>query len=214
VLSALNRLRQIAVATPEVKDDYYDVLKERRIISVTLKEPSSKLDAAMEVIEGLEWDQERKDQVVVFSNFRDPLELLANRLKKKDIPYLHLDASMSDKQRYELWHETWPNKEHQVFLCTLAVGSESINLASAHRAIFLDQSWSPAQNKQAIGRIYRPGQTGVAQLIYIRAENTVDYRVLDTVNEKHGWFQMVFGITDDTDEGESDEPTESNEEQG
>jgi SNF2-related domain/Helicase conserved C-terminal domain len=202
VLSALNRLRQIAVATPEVKDDYYDVLKERRIISVTLKEPSSKLDAAMEVIDGLEWDEERKDQVVVFSNFRDPLDLLGKRLKKKGIPFLHLDAAMSDKQRYELWYETWPLKQHQVFLCTLAVGSESINLATAHRAIFLDQSWSPAQNKQAIGRIYRPGQTGVAQLIYIRAENTVDYRVLDTVNQKHGWFRQVFGIADDNNEDE------------
>jgi SNF2-related domain/Helicase conserved C-terminal domain len=200
VLSALNRLRQIAVATPEVKDDYYDYAKERRIISVTLKEPSSKLDAAMEIIDGLEWDNERKDQVVVFSNFRDPLELLKKRLEKAKIPFLHLDASMSDKQRYELWHETWPKKEHQVFLCTLAVGSESINLSSAHRAIFLDQAWSPAQNKQAIGRIYRPGQTGAAQLIYIRAENTVDYRVLDAVTTKSNWFRQVFGITDEEDD--------------
>jgi hypothetical protein len=206
VLSALNRLRQIAVATPEVKDDYYDWKQERRIISVTLKEPSSKLDAAMEIIDGLEWDDERKDQIVVFSNFKDPLELMKKRLDKAKIPYLHLDASMGDKQRYEMWHETWPKQEHQVFLCTLAVGSESINLATAHRAIFLDQSWSPAMNKQAIGRIYRPGQTGVAQLIYIRAENTVDYRVLDANEQKHGWFKAVFG--EDTEDESVDDSSE------
>lgn len=193
VLSMLNRLRQIAVATPEVTGEHYDPIAERTVLEVRLIEPSSKLDATMEVIDGLEWDKDRKDQVVVFSNFKDPLELLKVRLDKKNIPYLHLHAGMNDKDRYTMWHDEWPKKEHQVFLCTLAVGSESINLACANRAIFLDQAWSPAMNKQAIGRIYRPGQTGVAQLIYIRANETVDFRVLDAVEEKHGWFQQVFG---------------------
>jgi SNF2 family DNA or RNA helicase len=154
----------------------------------------------MEIIEGLEWDDERKDQIVVFSAFRDPLELMQRRLEKANIPYLRLMPEMNEKQRYELWHNTWTKKEHQVFLSTLAVGSESINLSAANRAIFLDQSWSPAMNKQAIGRIYRPGQTGVAQLIYIRANNTVDYRILDTVNEKTGWFKQIFGADEDDDD--------------
>ncbi|HEY1248771.1 MAG TPA: DEAD/DEAH box helicase [Nitrososphaera sp.] len=193
VLSALTRLRQICVATPEVKGEHEDPITGRRITEIELKEPSSKLDAAMEVIEGLEWDVDRKDQVVVFSNFRGPLELLRKRLEKAGIPFLHLKADHTEKQRYDLWHETWPKKEHQVFLCTLGVGSESINLTTAHRAIFLDQSWSPAQNAQAIGRVYRPGQKGMCQLIYIRAEATVDYRVLGKVTEKAGWFRDIFG---------------------
>lgn len=193
VLSMLNRLRQICVATPEVLDDYYDYNEERRIIKVKLKEPSSKLDATMEIIEGLEWDDEEKQQVVVFSNFRDPLELLKQRLTKANIEYIHLQASMNEKDRYELWHDIWPTQQHRVFLCTLAVGSESINLSSAHRAIFLDQSWSPKDNSQAIGRIYRPGQTGIAQIIYIRAEGTVDYRILGANEEKQGWFNQIFG---------------------
>ena len=200
VLSMLNRLRQICVATPEVLEDYYDENEDRRIIKVRLVEPSNKLDATMETIEGLEWDDERRDQVVVFSNFNDPLALMEERLKKAKIPYLRLRTEMNEKQRYELWHNTWPMKEHQVFLSTLRLGAESINLSAAHRAIFLDQDWSPAVNQQAIGRIYRPGQTGVAQLIYIRANNTVDYRILDTVNEKTGWFKQIFGNGDDDDD--------------
>ena len=206
VLSALTRLRQISVATPKVLRDEWDDKQERRVIEVELTEPSSKLDAAMEVIEGLEWDNERKDQVVVFSCFKQPLVLLKARLEKAKIPYLHMTADMSETKRFDLWHEKWNTGEYQVFLCTLGVGSESINLSAAHRAIFLDQDWSPAKNKQAIGRIYRPGQTGAAQLIYIRAENTVDYRVLDKVNEKHGWFKAIFGAQQgDDDNGDDDD---------
>jgi len=193
VLSMLTRLRQICVATPKVIGDEWNELLQKRIIQVELTEPSSKLDAAMEVIDGLEWDEEDKQQIVIFSDFKQPLLLMEKRLQKAKIPYLHLRSEMNDKARYELWHEIWPKKEHQVFLCTLGVGSESINLTSAHRAIFLDQAWSPARNAQAIGRIYRPGQTNATQLIYIRAENTVDYRVLGAVNEKRGWFKQIFG---------------------
>ena len=199
VISMLNRLRQIAVATPKVTKDEWDELKEKRVIEVDLIEPSSKLDATMDIIEGLEWDEERKDQVVVFSNYRKPLELLKTRLDKAGISYLHMTAEMNEKQRYALWNKDgpWWHKKAQVFLCTLGVGSESINLSCAHRAIFLDQSWSPAQNKQAIGRVYRPGQTGACQLIYIRARGTVDHRVLGAVNEKHGWFKTIFGKDED-----------------
>lgn len=202
VLSMLNRCRQIAVATPEVTGDKWNEELQRREITVKLTEPSSKLDAAMEVIDGLEWDIERKDQVVVFSNYRQPLELLATRLTNKNIPFLHLRSEMNDGKRYELWHDEWPQQKHQVFLTTLDLGAESINLTSAHRAIFLDQHWSPAKNKQAIGRIYRPGQTGAAQMIYIRANGTVDFRVLETVNEKMGWFKQIFGAQGDDDDTE------------
>jgi hypothetical protein len=198
VLSMLNRLRQITAATPDVKADYWNDLEQRRIIEVKLIEPSSKLDATMDIIEGLEWDAERKDQIVVFSFFRDPIALLKIRLAKAGISYLHMHTGLSERDLYEMWHDTFPKGEHQVFLSTLGKGAESINLTAAHRAIFLDQSWSPVQNAQAIGRVYRPGQTQPAQLIYIRAENTVDYRVLAANVEKHGWFMQIFGDQEDS----------------
>ena len=207
VLSMLNRLRQICVATPEVIDDYYDEKEERRIIKVKLVEPSSKLDATMEIIEGLEWDAERRDQVVVFSNFKDPLKLLEARLERANIPYLRLLSEMNEKKRYELWHDIWPTAQHQVFLSTLDLGSESINLTAAHRAIFLDQHWSPVKNTQAIGRVYRPGQTEACQLIYIRADGTTDNRVLDKQIKTKGWFKQIFG-DDDENDGESEVQTD------
>jgi chromodomain-helicase-DNA-binding protein 7 len=194
VLSQLNRLRQVAVATPEkYGDDYYDPKQDRVIQQIRLVEPSSKLDAVMELLENLEWDEENKQQVVVFSCFKDPLKLLEERLKKADIPYLRMLQGMSENERYKLWHDEWPRKEHRVFLTTLALGGESINLSSAQRAIFLDRSWSPKDNMQAVGRIYRPGQEGQTQIIYINAKNTTDKRIAKTNEIKTGWFREIFG---------------------
>ncbi|HEY7416310.1 MAG TPA: DEAD/DEAH box helicase, partial [Ktedonobacteraceae bacterium] len=195
VLVLLNRLRQVTVATPKVVREYPDPETGARKVEIELVEPSSKLDALMELIEGLEWDNDPdgiRQQLVVFSNFKDPINLACARFKKAGISYIRMDASDSESVRYHKWKVEWPKKEHQVFICTLQLGSESINLSSAQRCVFLDRSWSPKDNIQGIGRVRRPGQLGVTQVINIEAEGTVDQYVEGKVNRKTGWFKEIF----------------------
>lgn len=193
VLSQLNRLRQICVATPEVVGEYYDKKQERRVLKIKLTEPSSKLDEVMEILEELPWDLDSKAQVVVFSNFKDPLELLKVRLDKQGISYMHMEAKHNDKERYRMWHDEFPKKEHRVFMSTLQLGGESINLTPATYCIFLDRSWSPKDNMQGVGRVYRPGQDHGVEVIHINAIRTTDQRIEHVTNEKVGWFNEIFG---------------------
>lgn len=206
VLAALQRLRQVCVATPKVVEEYFDEEQQRRVQKIQLVEPSSKLDAVMEILDGLEWDEERRDQVVIFSNFKDPIEMLKKRFEPrwdingrqifKGIPYIHLRQQDNDQQRYNKWAIEFPKKEHQVFLSTLQLGSESISLTSASTCIFLDRSWSPKDNSQGESRVWRPGQEEVANIIHINAKETVDRRVRQTVERKGKWFTEIFGNED------------------
>lgn len=197
VLSALNRMRQISVATPKVVGTHFDEKLQRMRLEIELEEPSSKLDKVMELIDEIRWDDEIKRQVVVFSSFKDPLKLLETRLEKADVPYLHLKTEHNEEQRYQMWHDTFPQKEHKVFMSTLQLGGESINLACAQYMIFLDRDWSPKNMLQAVGRIYRPGQTGIPEIIYIDARNSIDARMKGLLDIKGKWFQQVFGKKDD-----------------
>ena len=144
----------------------------------------------MDIIKQLDDDD---TQAVVFSCFRDPLTLLEKRLEKANIPYLHMQQKHNDQQRYEMWHDTFPIKQHKVFLSTLALGGESINLACAQYLIFLDRSWSPKDMMQAVGRVYRPGQKGIPEIIYINAKSTVDSYVKKRLDTKGKWFNEIFG---------------------
>ena len=193
VLSLLNRLRQITVATPHKIGEYYDPIQERLIQQIELREPSSKLDALMDILDGMEWDDDYRQQAVVFSCFKDPIKLAKARMDKAKIPYIHLDVNDTDRVRIRKWKDDFPKKEHQVFICTLQLGGESIDLTSADTAIFLDRSWSPKDNEQAIGRIYRPGQTAVPQIIHINARGTTDQRIERANEIKLGWFNEIFG---------------------
>ena len=198
VLSLLSRLRQISVATPEKVDDYYDIKLDRRVQVIKLVEPSSKLDELMDLLEELRWDDEVKQKVVVFSQFKGPLELLKVRLDKKEVPYLHMEAHHNDEERYKMWHDTWPLPTHQVFMSTLDLGGESINLTPGQYCVFLDKSWSPRANNQAVGRVYRPGQTEAVELIYINARRTTDQMIESANVRKNGWFTEIFGEEDNT----------------
>lgn len=203
VLSLLNRLRQVCVATPKVTGEKFDPETGKRVVSVELVEPSSKLDALMDVIEGLRWDDDNRQQIVVFSNFKDPLNMLAARLDPKyakngkcidkGVPYIYLKSEDNDEVRQDKWLHQFPRKEHQVFMSTIALGGESIDLTPAEYIAFLDQSWSPKDNNQARDRVWRPGQKKTAVVIRLFAEGTVDSYVFDKNVEKQGWFDEIFG---------------------
>jgi len=201
VLSMLQRLRQICVATPEVIEDYYDEELDRRVQKIQLVEPSSKLDKVMEILEALQWDEEKKEPLVVFSCFKGPLELLKARLDKHneavagtdlEYKYIHLDVGDSDAVRYRKWHDDFPTMQYRVFMSTLQLGGESINLTPARHIVFLDRSWSPKDNAQAIGRVRRPGQKGQPVVIHINAEDTTDQYIEDRNIKKEGWFNEIF----------------------
>lgn len=204
VLALLQRLRAICVATPEVVSDEYDEVLDRRVQKIRLTEPSSKLDDLMELIEGLQWDDDYRAPVVVFSNFVGPLQLLETRFNNAnqacvemglpmEFPYLWLKQSDDDNTRYKKWAELFPTLEYRVFMSTLQLGGESITLTDAKHVVFLDRSWSPKDNMQGIGRIRRPGQEGQPVVVNINAKNTTDQYIHAVNDMKQGWFQQIFG---------------------
>ena len=186
VLSQLARLRQICVATPEVVSREYDSKQERFVQKIRLVEPSSKLDALCEIIEGTD------SKVIVFSNFTHPLELARIRFDRMGIRYEHMRVSDSDEERAVRVRRFQSDEGPQAFLSTIPLGGEAITLTAASTVIFLDRSWSPAANNQAISRAHRPGQKNAVQIIRIEARSTVDSYVNLRLTQKQGWFAQVF----------------------
>lgn len=186
VLSALTRLRQICVATPEVLDTYFDEERDRLIQKIGLKEPSSKIDALMNILEDTDTPS------IVFSQFRDPIEMVKKRLDAAKINSIVLRQKDSEGIRLEKV-ELFQTGSIPVFLTTLGLGSESITLHAADKVIFLDRSWSPATNDQAIARAWNPDAVHPVAPIYIEARKTVDQLVEKRLKQKAGWFKEIFG---------------------
>ena len=190
VVAQLTRLRQICVATPEVIEEYYDEKLKRMVTKLRLTDPSAKLDVLSDILDDTDTPS------VVFSNFTDPLHLLAKRLDKAHHPYIHLEAKDSDEARatkVRNFQSAANSISSIVFLSTIQLGGESITLTAADKVVFLDRSWSPAANAQAIARVDRPGQKSPVQVIHIEALKTIDQYIERKLHTKQGWFNEIFG---------------------
>jgi superfamily II DNA or RNA helicase len=71
-----------------------------------------------------------------------------------------------------------------VLCATLDTISEGLTLTAADQIIFLERSFRPSRNEQAMRRIHRIGQTRPVTAIHLVAEKTLDERVLHLLKEK------------------------------
>jgi superfamily II DNA/RNA helicase len=88
------------------------------------------------------------------------------------------------------------NPQSRVFISTDA-GATGLNLQAASLLINLDLPWNPAVLEQRIARIYRIGQKRNIQVINMVARDSIEERMLSTLNFKSGLFAGILDAGED-----------------
>ena len=179
VIAQLTRLQQFACAFAE-----FDEVRDKMILS----EPSSKLDAVMEIIESTD------QQIVVFSQFAQVIKLLAARLEKKGITHGKFIGETPADERARIISGFQEGKI-QVFAGTISAGGVGITLTASSTVVFIDRSWSAALNLQAEDRLHRIGQKQAVQVIDIIANDTIDRKRIKIIKTKWEWVRRLIGDT-------------------
>jgi SNF2 family DNA or RNA helicase len=178
VIAQLTRLQQFACAYAEIDPETG---------KVRLREPSSKLDAAMEVL-----DEAGDGQVVFFSRFKQLATLLARRLTAAGISHVAITGSTPPEERPSAVREFQTGRA-RVCIGTIRAGGEGIDLFAASTVVFLDRDWSPIYNGQAEDRLHRIGQKNAVQVIDVIARNTVDRGRMQRLELKKSWIRTMLG---------------------
>jgi SNF2 family DNA or RNA helicase len=154
-----------------------------------LIEPSSKIDALMDIV-----DEAGDDQLIVFTQFKSAVNMVGKRLAQKNITYVPFtgDIPQGDRGKYVT---DFQKGNIQVFVSTIATGGESITLTAASHEIFLDRTWKPVANMQAEDRAYRVGQKSAVQITDIMARNTVDKGRKQRIDQKWEFIKQMLGDT-------------------
>ncbi len=150
----------------------------------------TKIDEAMAIISNLLDSEEGK--VVIFSQWERMLRILAGELKERDIDFCFLHGGVPSAKRKNLIDRFRDDPDCRIFLSTDA-GATGLNLQTASLLINLDLPWNPAVLEQRIARIYRLGQTNPVQIINMVARNTIEERMLSTLQFKSN---LAAGILD------------------
>jgi SNF2 family DNA or RNA helicase len=170
------------------------IFKEVDILQVRLTEPSSKLDAVMEII------RSTPQQIVVFSQFSQVIRLLAKRLEKEGIPSgIFIGATPPDERARII--EQFQGGGLQVFAGTIAAGGVGITLTASSTVVFIDRSWSASLNEQAEDRCHRIGQKNAVHIIDIISRGTIDAKRIQKINLKWSWIRKLIGDDVDIEDG-------------
>lgn len=131
-------------------------------------------------------------RTVVFSQFKEPLRIIAERAKKEGIKAIVLDGDTPENIRDEIkidfdrhrCYENGREKKWDLLLANYKVGGVGLNLTDITQAIMLDEEWNPGKEDQASGRLRRIGQTENTAVHIIRMSNTVDSWMAGLIAQK------------------------------
>ncbi|MBS0614944.1 MAG: DEAD/DEAH box helicase [Verrucomicrobia bacterium] len=148
---------------------------------------SSKLERLLADIE-----EAAGHKILVYSQFTEMLRLIATSLKEKDISFVYLDGSTSN--RAGVVEEFQNDPSVSVFLISLKAGGVGLNLTAADYVMLYDPWWNSAAEEQAIARAHRFGQQKPVIVRRYVSSGTIEERVLELKTRK---AQMVSDWIED-----------------
>lgn len=130
---------------------------------------TSKLDACLEMLE-----ERSEKKVVVSARFTHDIERLSRALEARKIDFKVISGKTPEAKRPEIenWFQTTPGPK--VLLLQQRAGGVAITLSEADCLIFFTLENSVVAWRQTWGRVWRIGQKGHVQIMYLLAENTQD----------------------------------------
>ena len=181
VVSQLIRLQQFASAHAEIND-------EGKMI---LSDPSSKIDAAIEIL------YSTNKQIVFFSQFTQIINLFCERLKKNKITFGKFTGETSAKERSKTV-DGFMSGELRVFAGNVAAGGTGLDgLQVTDIMVFFDRPWSHSVFDQAVGRLDRIGQKNNIQIIDLIATGTIEKKRIEKITMEWKWIRELLGEDDE-----------------
>lgn len=177
-LRALERLESLALQVRQSGADR----KWDELSSLLQLSPHGEGGASNELFDA----QGQRRKLIVFTEHRDTLSYLAERLRtllgrEEAVVTIHGGTPRDERRRVQ--EAFTQNKDVLVLLATDAAG-EGINLQRAHLMVNYDLPWNPNRIEQRFGRIHRIGQREVCHLWNLVAAQTREGQVWQTLLEK------------------------------
>ena len=186
-LPTLTEIEEWCEMTEEDLSHYQKALADRNFMGMRRAmledNHSGKLERMKELCEEA---KENGSKVVVFSFFRDTLDIIAENIDNAGI----ITGEISVNERQMIIDDFQNDDKANVLLCQIIAGGTGLNLQSASIVIFAEPQIKPSLTKQAMSRVYRMGQTNPVFVYHLLTENSIDDAVMKISKEKQEIFNQ------------------------
>ncbi|KFM59190.1 DNA repair and recombination protein RAD54-like protein, partial [Stegodyphus mimosarum] len=132
------------------------------------------------------------DKVVLVSNYTQTLDLFEKLCQLRQYTFLRLDGTMTVKKRGKIVENfNDPNSNIFIFMLSSKAGGCGLNLIAANRLVMYDPDWNPANDAQAMARVWRDGQKKECFVYRLLSTGTIDEKILLRQTHKKGLSSCV-----------------------
>ncbi|KAK7491198.1 hypothetical protein BaRGS_00017469 [Batillaria attramentaria] len=165
--------------------------KEGTTTTVTT-EDSGKLVALAGILRNI-FCTSPKEKVVLVSNHTKTLDLLQQFCKDSEYSWLRLDGQTPTSQRQALvtrFNSAYG--QEKIFLLSSKAGGVGLNLIGASRLFLFDIDWNPANDLQAMARVWRDGQRKQVYIYRLLTTGSIEEKVYQRQISKQGLSGAVI----------------------
>lgn len=132
-------------------------------------------------------------KTLIFSQFTAVLDVIEKLLKLREIDCVRLDGQVPHELRRERIQRFQEESHTNVFLLSARAGGLGLNLQAADTVVLFDMDWNPQNDKQAVARVHRVGQTKEVRVIRLVADAPVERHMEARCQEKLEMEQKIMG---------------------
>lgn len=140
---------------------------------------SSKIERCVDLVNQI---VDNNEKVVVYSTFKETLNVVKKELQHHNP--LVCTGDIKDNIISENIDKFQNDPDCRVMLATWSKMGTGITLTASNNIIFIDCAWTAAANEQAEDRCHRIGSHKPVFIYYLWANNTIDTRVKELVEDK------------------------------
>lgn len=129
-------------------------------------------------------------KAIVFSQWVEPLALLADALRK--FGPLQYHGKIPQSERTPILDRFKSDPRCHVLLMSYGTGSVGLNLQFCNYVFLFDRWWNPAVEDQAINRAHRIGQKNPVTVTRFMTQNTIEKRIADILDAKRKIFNDLL----------------------
>lgn len=137
---------------------------------------------------------ESSSKVIVWTKFKEDVEMLKEALDKEGIGYVTYTGATPQHDRVDIISKFRTNPDTKVFISNPKTAGTGLNLTCASTVIWYSADFSLENYLQANDRVHRIGQTNKVTYYQLQSPHTVDQKIYRALANKQNIADMIVDL--------------------